>query len=53
MTAAQTETDTELEFYIRECSKIVGLEGDIEDAKEILYTIAVKCAHFKNIDTVK
>lgn len=53
MSAKQTETDTELDFYIRECSKIVGLEEDIEDSREILYTIAVKCAHFKNIDTVK
>lgn len=53
MTGAKTETEKELQFYIQESSKIVGLEGDIKDPKEILYTIAVKCAQFKNIDTVK
>lgn len=53
MTGSKTESSQELEFYIQECSKIVGLEGDLTNAKEILYTIAVKCAQFKNIDTVK
>lgn len=48
-----SESEAELEFYIQECGKLVGLEGEMTDSKEILYSIAVKCAQFKNIDTVK
>ncbi|GLV44649.1 Intraflagellar transport 52 [Carabus blaptoides fortunei] len=47
------ETDKELDFYIQECSKIVNLEESSTNPKEILYTICVKCAQFKNIDTIK
>lgn len=45
--------DTELEFYIKECSKIVRLEGDYNSAKDILYDVSVQCAQFKSIDTIK
>lgn len=46
--------DRELDFYIRECAKIVRL--DVEsgaDAKEILYNVGVQCAQYKSIDTIK
>lgn len=54
MTATAAEqSDQELEFYIKECSKIVRMDGDYKDAKEILYDISVQCAQFKSIDTIK
>lgn len=54
MTATSAEqNDQELEFYIKECSKIVRMDGDYSSAKEILYDISVQCAQFKSIDTIK
>lgn len=47
------ENEAELEFYIQEASKIANMEGEFVNAKEILYNIGVKCANFKNIDTVQ
>lgn len=49
------QNDKELEFYIRECSKIVRLDGTdlLTDPKQILYAIGVQCAQFKSIDTIK
>lgn len=47
------QSDQELEFYIKECSKIVRLDGEHSSAKEILYDICVQCAQFKSIDTIK
>lgn len=51
--SSMDQTDKELEFYIRECSKIVRLDGDLTDTKHILYAIGVQCAQFKSIDTIK
>lgn len=50
---SEEEEDKDLEFYIKECSKIVRLDGNFADGKHILYTIGVQCAHFKSIDTIK
>lgn len=47
------QSEQELEFYIKECSKIVRMDGDFSNAKEILYDIGVQCAQFKSIDTIK
>lgn len=47
------QTDQELEFYVKECAKIVRLNGDYVEPKEILYNIGVQCAQFKSIDTIK
>ncbi|XP_065167759.1 intraflagellar transport protein 52 homolog [Atheta coriaria] len=46
-------TEKELDFYIKECSNIVRLDGDYSDPKQILYTLGVHCAQFKSIDTIK
>lgn len=46
--------EKELEFYVKECAKIVRLDGDFStDAKEILYNVCVQCAQYKSIDTIK
>lgn len=46
-------TERELDFYIKECAKIVRMEGDNTDAKQILYDLSVQIAQFKSIDTIK
>lgn len=49
----EEHNEQELEFYVKECAKIVRLEGDYFNPKEILYNIGVQCAQFKSIDTIK
>lgn len=51
--ASANHNDSELEFYIKECSKIVRIDGDYNNAKDILYDISIQCAQFKSIDTIK
>ncbi|XP_017772530.1 PREDICTED: intraflagellar transport protein 52 homolog [Nicrophorus vespilloides] len=45
--------DKELEFYVTECAKLVRLDVEHTDPKQILYTLGVQCAQFKSIDTIK
>ncbi|XP_022900592.2 intraflagellar transport protein 52 homolog [Onthophagus taurus] len=52
-TGSDKQTEKELEFYIKEASKIVRLDENITDAKEILYSAAVQCAYFKSMDNIK
>lgn len=51
--ASANHNDSELEFYVKECSKIVRMDGDYNNAKDILYDISIQCAQFKSIDTIK
>lgn len=52
-TSITDSKDKELEFYIKECSKIVRMDGNYNNAKDILYYVSVQCAQFKSIDTIK
>ena len=52
MTTSKVDED-EVEFYIRECSKIVKVDGGVEGAAKVLYQMGVQIAKFKSIDTIK
>ncbi|XP_055372223.1 intraflagellar transport protein 52 homolog [Condylostylus longicornis] len=45
-------TTKDLEYFIRECGRIVGIvqEGHEINAKEILYNVGLKIANYKKID---
>lgn len=45
--------DEDLEFYIKECSKIVKVEGQMDGAAAILHHMGEQIAKFKSIDTIK
>lgn len=44
--------EEDLEFYIKECSKIVKIEGQQDSAAEILYQMALQISKFKSIDSL-
>ncbi|XP_044265616.1 intraflagellar transport protein 52 homolog [Tribolium madens] len=52
MTATKIDDD-DLQFYIKECSKIVKVEGQMDGAASILHHMGEQIAKFKSIDTIK
>jgi intraflagellar transport protein 52 len=40
----------ELEYYIRECGRILGVSDENMQAKEILHSISIKIANYKKLD---
>lgn len=47
------QTDVEIVLYVQECAKILKLETEATEPKDILYAIGVKCAQFKSVDSIK
>ncbi|XP_019866544.1 intraflagellar transport protein 52 homolog [Aethina tumida] len=46
-------TEKDLSFYITECAKIVNVDEDFKECKDVLFEIGSQIAKFKSIDTIK
>ncbi|KAF5304820.1 hypothetical protein FQR65_LT07837 [Abscondita terminalis] len=52
-TSNSDQTEQQLDFYIQECAKIVKIDTDISDSKQILFELAVQCSKFKQNSDIK
>lgn len=58
-TSSDQHSDKDLDFYIKECAKIVKVDGSgVDDigsstSTDILYEIGCQIAAFKSIETIK
>lgn len=50
---AEEADDADLEFFVKECGKIVKADGRVEGAANLLHHIGAQIAAFKSIDTIK